>query len=186
MKNLYKQKTFEKTMVMNKNKRGQAAIEFLMTYGWMLLVVLIVGALIFSFVDFGSLLPNKLDLTNSFKGDAQRIVASADTDQLQFVVRFVGARANNINLATNKPTFEGVGSGKVCSFVSLTDSEENQRTNTTVSFVNGQESVLTYNCSTDLIKNDVLEGTISIKYSDPRTSTLTLVSSGNVRVSITD
>jgi len=51
------------------NKKGQAAIEFLMTYGWMLLVVLIVGALIFSFVDFGSLLPNKIDLNNNLKAD---------------------------------------------------------------------------------------------------------------------
>jgi len=56
-----------------KQKKGQAVIEFLMTYGWMLLVVLIVGALIFSFVDFGSLLPNKLDLSNNTKSLKQSI-----------------------------------------------------------------------------------------------------------------
>ena len=56
----------------NNNKKGQAAIEFLMTYGWMLLVVLIVGALIFSFVDFGSLLPNKA--LKPSKTNASRLV----------------------------------------------------------------------------------------------------------------
>ncbi|MCA9460473.1 MAG: hypothetical protein KC550_08055, partial [Nanoarchaeota archaeon] len=62
-------------MVFNKNNKGQAAIEFLMTYGWMLLVVLIVGALIFSFVDFGTLLPNKLDLSNDLRGVATEMTA---------------------------------------------------------------------------------------------------------------
>ncbi|MGM5485037.1 MAG: hypothetical protein ACQEP1_04160 [Nanobdellota archaeon] len=42
---------------MNSNKRGQAALEFLMTYGWAILVVLvIIGALAY----FGVLSPGKL------------------------------------------------------------------------------------------------------------------------------
>lgn len=69
-------------MVFNNNKRGQAAIEFLMTYGWMLLVVLIVGALIFSFVDFGSLLPNKLELSNNLLPDVGESSAQATTGTL--------------------------------------------------------------------------------------------------------
>lgn len=179
-------------MVFNRNssRKGQAAIEFLMTYGWMLLVVLIVGALIFSFVDFGSLLPSKLDLSNSFRGDAQRLVASDTTDQLQFVVRFVGARANQVDLTlpADHPSFSAIG-GKVCDFVSLTDSAGVEQTTGIVSFVNGQESVLTFDCSvsgSNLIQGDVIEGTVTIKYSDPRTSTLTLVSTGALRVSITE
>ncbi len=188
MKNLYKQFQFEKPMDMRKNNRGQAAIEFLMTYGWMLLVVLIVGALIFSFVDFGSLLPNKLDLTNSFRGDAQRLVASANSDQLQFVVRYVGARANQIDLNTSPPTFTAIG-GKSCAFGNVTDASgvalDGTGPVTSVSFVNGQESVFTFQC-TNLIESDVLEGDLTIKYSDPRTSALTLVSSGNIRVTITE
>ena len=66
------------SMVYGKNTKGQAAIEFLMTYGWMLLVVLIVGALIFSFVDFGSLLPNKVDLGNDLRALETDSFASAN------------------------------------------------------------------------------------------------------------
>jgi len=63
----------------NFNKKGQAAIEFLMTYGWMLLVVLIVGALVFSFVDFGSLLPDKVDIsTQSIRADSANSAAYSD------------------------------------------------------------------------------------------------------------
>jgi hypothetical protein len=188
MKNIYKDFAFEKPMDMRKNNKGQAAIEFLMTYGWMLLVVLIVGALIFSFVDFGSLLPNKLDLTNSFRGDAQRVVASADTDQFQFVVRYVGARANQIDLDTTPPVFNPIG-GKTCAFTNITDAGGNPVNSGSVSFVNGQESVFSFDCSdagSGLIESDVLEGDLTIKYSDPRTAALTLVSSGDIRVTITE
>ena len=59
------------------SRKGQAAIEFLMTYGWMLLIVLIVGALIFSFVDFGSLLPNAVDLNNNFRAEPTQSQATA-------------------------------------------------------------------------------------------------------------
>lgn len=86
-------------MVFKRNKSGQAAIEFLMTYGWMLLVVLIVGALIFSFVDFGSLLPAKLDLSNNLRGDPTGSIAysatsttSSDQNQVKVVFRYNGAR----------------------------------------------------------------------------------------------
>lgn len=76
-------------MVFNKNtKKGQAAIEFLMTYGWMLLVVLIVGALIFSFVDFSSLLPNKLDLSNNLRG--------SPTDSIAYSGGYAGNQANTV------------------------------------------------------------------------------------------
>src|SRR6056297_3577797 len=75
MKNIYKQNSQRKTMVFSKKKNAQAAIEFLMTYGWMLLIVLIVGALIFSFVDFGNLIPNQINLNNNVQADATRSIA---------------------------------------------------------------------------------------------------------------
>lgn len=38
------------TLIRNSNRKGQSAIEYLMTYGWMLLVVAIVGGVIFTTV----------------------------------------------------------------------------------------------------------------------------------------
>jgi len=57
-----------------------------MTYGWMLLVVLIVGALIFSFIDFGALLPNKLDLTGNIRADSSQLLATSGNDNTVNVV----------------------------------------------------------------------------------------------------
>lgn len=183
-------------MVFNRNssKKGQAAIEFLMTYGWMLLVVLIVGALIFSFVDFGSLLPSKLDLSNSFKGDAQRIVATAGstTDNLQFVVKFVGSSANQVSMGGGQQNIalDAIG-GKNCTLerINTNDAEYNDSGVTTpVTFINGQEAVVTFSCDVGgsaLVEGDVVEGDITIKYTDPRTSSLSLRSTGTLRVTVT-
>lgn len=177
-------------MALSKNKKGQAAIEFLMTYGWMLLVVLIVGALIFSFVDFGSLLPSKVDLSNSFRGDAQRLVASASSSNVQFVVRYVGGRVGQVDLNNNGSVSLTPVGGKTCNFLNLTDASQNAQSSGIISFVNGQESVISFNCTAtgggNLIKGDVVEGTVTIKYSDPRTQSLTLVSTGPLRVPVTD
>ena len=85
-------------------KKGQAAIEFLMTYGWMLLVVLIVGALIFSFVDFGSLLPNKLELSNNLRGDSTKSIAYSEEysevskrSEVRVVFTYIGSNQAQIN-----------------------------------------------------------------------------------------
>ncbi len=95
----------------NNNKKGQAAIEFLMTYGWMLLVVLIVGALIFSFVDFGSLLPNKVELSNNLRADPTGSVAyskdAASTTAKNMVT--VSFRYNGVK----RVTIDGNSSGRI-------------------------------------------------------------------------
>jgi hypothetical protein len=57
---------------MRKNKKSQAAMEFLMTYGWALLVVLIVIA---ALAYFGLLNPNR------FLGDKAEISPGLDVDE---------------------------------------------------------------------------------------------------------
>ncbi len=76
----------------NNNRKGQVAVEFLMTYGWMLLIVLIVGALVFSFVDFGGLLPNSLNFDKSFRGDASQmnVISNSDGGEMLIVLDYVG------------------------------------------------------------------------------------------------
>ena len=166
------------------SRKGQAAIEFLMTYGWMLLIVLIVGALIFSFIDFGTLLPARVDLSGSFKGDASRIVASADADTLQLVIKYVGPGSVIVSANDDSVSFEGLGSNQ-CDFEKMTKSDGLEaESDDEVPFVNGQESVLTFDCG-DILEGDTIEGDLKITYSDSRTPTLDLISSGTVRVGIT-
>lgn len=174
------------------SRKGQAAIEFLMTYGWMLLIVLIVGALIFSFIDFGNLLPASIDLSGSFRGDASRMVASETTDEIQLLVRYVGGGSVVVNTTTNAPSMS-TNVGRSCTFRHLTDSASptpNKINSSSTSgvdavfFVNGQESVITFNCP-GLTQGESIDGGVTIQYEDVRTAGLTLTSAGDYRVPVT-
>ena len=68
----------------NHNKKGQAALEFLMTYGWAILVVLVViGALAyFGVLNPDSLVPDKCTLTTGISCDDFKVTSSDISLQL--------------------------------------------------------------------------------------------------------
>ncbi len=178
-------------MVYSKNKRGQAAIEFLMTYGWMLLVVLIVGALIFSFVDFGSLLPNKVDLSNNLQGDPTRSIAynnddPTNGDLVKVVFKYTGSKRATIDPALSKVVTE---LKDTCTGTNVTnvDTGNSGLTGTDVPFLNSQEGIMTFDCSTiteGLLPGDSLVGKVSITTADPKTG-IDIPNSGAIRLQIT-
>jgi len=152
-------------MVFKNRRQGQAAIEFLMTYGWMLLVVLIVGALIFSFVDFGSLLPNKLDLSNNLRGDPTGSLARASNGDVKVVFRYNGAKRALIGPGSAMIKTE---LGETCYAVLLenlntggnvtVDTIDTTTTPPTytyvgsskeIAFLNGHDGIMTYDCKAD-------------------------------------
>ncbi len=83
-----------------KNKKGQAAMEFLMTYGWAILVVLAaIGALAyFGVLSPSKLLPSKCTLSPGFDfGDCK-----ASTTGLNFTVHNgLGADTTNLSIIIN-------------------------------------------------------------------------------------
>ncbi len=197
-------------MVFNKNKSGQAAIEFLMTYGWMLLVVLIVGALIFSFVDFGSLLPNKVELNNNIlskqsESFARFTTGSTDTTS-HVVVTFVYQGSDRVTInasdagskiasdldgdcdltwVKNADTQEATTLNNGLS--GLTATNEGQK----VTFIQSQTGIAVYDCSNGynnnggFRQNDVLEGTITLIFRSAKTD-VPIPSSGPIRLGITN
>ena len=167
-------------MVLKKNKKGQAAIEFLMTYGWMLLVVLIVGALIFSFVDFGSLLPNQLDLSNSLRADATQMVASAGTPgNVSIVFTYLGTRAGSVNAIASGIERDV---GNACTGQSVRNIDTSNTEEPNVQFINGQLGIITFECDS-LVNGDTLEGQVAIEVTNDRTG-LDVMSRGRLRLKI--
>jgi hypothetical protein len=198
-------------MVLNKYKKGQAAIEFLMTYGWMLLVVLIVGALIFSFVDFGSLLPNKVELSGNLRASATESYASANTAQTGdhnsyaiVVFTYSGAKQIKINATeSSNQIVSSINPDEYCdlTWVKNVDTDITSSpgespaaeisggtdSNNPVVFLNGQTGVAEFNCSlingNGLFENDVLEGKITIKTENVKTGVPT-PSTGPIRLTV--
>ena len=166
------------------NKKGQAAIEFLMTYGWMLLVVLIVGALIFSFVDFGSLLPSQVDLSPPLRGDNALVSAQGGANsKVQFILSFIGSRSSLINFSKATLTSD-VGSN--CDPSSeKNDYRKNKGSIVSleeVQVLNGDLIQVVFTC-TGLNSGDVYEGEAKFEVVDSRTGFIT-TSKGRIRVSI--
>ena len=187
MKKLYNGIFKKRNMMFQKQaKKAQAAIEFLMTYGWMLLVVLIVGALIFSFVDFGSLIPNQINLNNNLQADPTRSLADSNTQNITVVFQYNGARKAEIN-ATSSETYIQTVLNEQCNGVSVRNTDTNDAPEPASTFLNGQTGVLKFTCDTSgsnvLIQGDTVEGEISVAVDDPQTG-ITVPSTGDIRLTI--
>lgn len=183
------------------NKKAQAAIEFLMTYGWMLLVVLIVGALVFSFVDLGNLLPDQVDIkTQSIIGDSANSAAygsGANANLIYIAFTYRGGQkatmnTDDITLITNL--------NEECNAINLSNDLSGiaNGASTSINFLSGQPGTVTFNCSQDsnggtsgaelgtLLSNDVIEGTVSIGVKDSTrgVGARSIPNSGGFRLSI--
>ena len=155
----------------NNNKRGQAAVEFLMTYGWMLLIVLIVGALVFSFVDWG-LLPNSLNFDNSFRADASQLNIDTTTNEILFPLEYMGT-SGRIEIDITQVRFE-TNFGENCNASSIRDfsNSRNVSSSKPENFTTGREDgfVITFKCPPGVIVEGVsIEGAIILPYMDVRT-----------------
>ncbi len=196
-------------MVLINKRKGQAAIEFLMTYGWMLLVVLIVGALIFSFVDFGALLPNKVDIGGNLKAAASESFASANSGATSYAIvtfTYNGAKQVVIDAgAGNTNEIVSDINGETCPLVWLknvdTDAAEPLAADAitllaaasssgagTLPFLNSHTGVAVFDCSginggAGLYENDALEGRITIALQNAKTGVST-PNSGPLRLTV--
>ena len=166
------------------NKKSQAAIEFLMTYGWMLLVVLIVGALIFSFVDFGSLLPSQVDVSPPLRGDSVLVNADSSTGEIQFIVTYINAKGSTLPF-DNAQLLPDL-STTTCDIESLTNVDTSavaSASGENINVINGHKVNVKFNCGSNLLSGDVFEGEAKFKVVDTQTSFET-TSKGRIRVAV--
>ncbi len=169
-------------MISKSKRKGQAAIEFLMTYGWMLLVVLIVGSLIFSFVDFTSLLPNRLDLTDLLLGDSAGSLAIAgDPGHVILVVKNIAGRRILLN-ATQASIDTDIGGS--CTGINVSNININKNAfSERVTLLNTHKAVVNFNC-TPLIYGDLISGSVIFIVQDPETGIKKPIK-GTLRLKIT-
>jgi len=110
---------------LNQRRKGQSAIEYLTTYGWMLLVVAIVGGAIFTTVQGQSNIQNSSGLANAdvqianfgVTGDGLTIeLRSAAQEQVENLNVTVGVQDNSSNQSNSTITVIPVGDTKSVSF----------------------------------------------------------------------
>ncbi|MBI2045138.1 hypothetical protein HYT23_03705 [Candidatus Pacearchaeota archaeon] len=129
---------------MYRNKRGQAAMEFLMTYGWAILAaIIVVGVLWYIIGSPGNLAGDQFKLSQPFSANAM----SLSTTELQLEVR--NGAGNPITITD--VTFDA-GSG-------CTD-----LTGQTIAVADGALQVLTITCAFN--QGDRLSSDVTIKYTE--------------------
>ncbi len=141
-------------MRFNKSKKGQAAMEFLMTYGWAILVVLVaIGALAyFGVLSPDSMLPQKTTFGPQISniGDAY-----VQTDgSVQVALKNTGGfdlTITNVTVTGDCPTF---------AMVSPTDVELAAG----VSFPNGNQSVFEWDCGVYTAKKAKMDVKLEYTY----------------------
>jgi len=126
------------------NKKAQAAMEFLMTYGWAILVVLLaIGALAY----FGVLSPQKLlPERTTFAAPLPNLdnaVVDAATNSIEVAFK------NNKGVAITIPGTGGVtpDAGVTCDNPTISVKYNNQIINDTVQIPNGANFLVKWNCS---------------------------------------
>ncbi len=149
-------------------KKGQAAMEFLMTYGWAILVVLAaIGALAyFGVLNPGQLLPDKCTFPASFDC-IDKPVVNFDTGVVQLAVR------NDVGypIDTVGATLTGDGDCETITLTSVTDP-----TNTSLSYTGttdlqpGGRATITFACGGGSGISGDFESDIELSYINTETS----------------
>lgn len=141
-------------------KKGQAAMEFLMTYGWALLVVLIaIGALaFFGVLNPSRFLPNSCSLAPGFACNDFKVSEAGNGQIIVVIQNGLGDNLNSVTLKLSNANPDCGGSATSAG-VGFTPSS------TTLN--DGQSVQFTLNClSTDvgIVKGTKLKGDIQIDY----------------------
>jgi len=147
------------------SRKGQSAIEYLMTYGWMLLVVAIVGGAVITTVQNNQNqcqgeIPTSLEAAQQGFGVSQFGVGSGGDAQL--VLENSGQQEitiNNVSIAGNSATpgstTVGVGGSTTATASGFTTDESCTSVQITVDYNQGE------------LQNQVLNGTIEAQVSVP-------------------
>ncbi len=145
-------------------KRGQAAMEFLMTYGWAILAAVIVIGVLASFGVFSpsKYVPTSCVLSAPLGCDKSQVAASAATGAVSIVVRNGAGDAINLDSVT----IENCG----------TDS-------TGWSMADGATQVITVTCTGGLTEGDKINEDMNAMYT-PSGGSLSMRSSGSVTVEV--
>jgi hypothetical protein len=152
-------------IVLNHLKRAQAAMEFLMTYGWALLVVLVaIGALaFFGVLNPGQFLPDQCVL---FAGvSCISSFADANSDQLKFTFQ------NGLGYTMGNFTANVTLTGATSSLAAVLPNSCLPGTNLVI--VDGKTQKCDYAISPLVSQGDKVKGKIALRWTD---------STGNVRV----
>ncbi len=145
------------------DKRGQAAMEFLMTYGWAILAAVIVIGVLASFGVFSpsKYVPTSCTLSAPFGCDKSQVAAT--TTAISLVIRNGGGESMDIS------TVNITGCGANTTRMTIAD----QGT-----------QLVSVTCSPALTSGEKFNGDVSVKYTPTSGGLINMTSSGSITVKV--
>ncbi len=167
------------------NKRGQAALEFLMTYGWAILAAIIVIGVLAYFGVFspGKFVPEATVVNPPFYANAWNIDSDAAnngaTPPLPLGVISIEVQNNG----GEDLTVEGFRLTSMKCGTLACDVTNSSLATSTVSIPTGDSAVLAVACPVKLVATDICKGEVTITYKKS-SGTLQLTSSGTIAAKV--
>ncbi len=148
-------------------KKGQAAMEFLMTYGWAILAAVIVIGVLASFGVFSSknVIPTTCTINAPFGCDKNQVDASEASNSIRLVIRNGAGQTEIVS------SIDIAGCGIYTPAGGLTMADQN----TTLVTIGP--------CTPVLVEDDKFNGDVTVTYR-PQGGTLDAISSGSVTVTV--
>ncbi|HLP79063.1 MAG TPA: hypothetical protein VK158_00350 [Acidobacteriota bacterium] len=154
--------------MIKKNTRAQSALEFLFTYAWAFLIILIMIAALafFGVLDPARFIPDKCVATTGFACVESRVTTTAGVGEGHIQIRLVNS-GGKVAIFNSTPVMTVSGSG-ACVALAEVFANSNNWTASDVTLNSGQEMVLRINCSgvTTPAINERLQIQISGNYTD--------------------
>lgn len=148
--------------------------------GFLTISILIAGIFFISMIDFDSLEPNKVDLSNNLQGFATESFAFTQSNignktyynGVALVFVYKGAKRVDIDIVNSLiETFDGNGCNSILlrniDTQNIVENSEDEKTSTT--FINGQTGYMLFECENKLITDELFEGKIKIDVINPKT-----------------
>ncbi len=178
--------------------RSQAAYEFLMTYGWMFLIVLVTAAVAFSFVDFSLLYPDEVEFKNLLEAEyeasgaySEMSLYSSFQSKVHIYFRHQGRYVVNITPSESMIIDDG---GKKCESVLVENIDGDlysNYSNSSVTFKPSELGRIVFDCNLngssdsvgELFEGDVIMGRIEVPLKEHETD-IEMLSKGTLKIRV--
>ncbi|RLE38793.1 hypothetical protein DRJ17_02900 [Candidatus Woesearchaeota archaeon] len=128
-------------------KKAQAAMEFLLTYGWAILVITAIIGVILAFVDFSGFVPERCEVSSDFRCEGTSLVSSDGETQLTLLFyNGLGYEIEIVNVSVDGAEFDCTGISEA------------------LVIPNSETGSLIVTCDDTIKKGDVLDGDLIIDY----------------------
>ncbi len=178
-----------------RGRNSQISIEYLTTYGWMFIIVLIVSVMIFSYVDFNFILPEKLDFKNIVRGNYEASNAYSGTSepssfQDKVHIYFTYYDRYSVELVPNESVIVD-DTGKKCIGVWADNYDTDSHNSSFVTFDKYDIGRIIFDCNVngsseyvwELFEGDIISGRITIELRESQTE-IGIQSKGAIRLRV--